>query len=176
MSQLATLTKTGRAAMAKAISLRPLFLAWGTGDPAWDAEGAELPSLVDAQTLLNEVGRRIPTIVGFVTPDDAGDIIIPKGMRTDGTVQESRYRKVEGPTPYLYVQTNYEFSDASNSVIRELGVFMDGVPVAGLPPGQRYFLPVEVADPGLLLAAQIFIPGINRSPAVRQVIDFVLPL
>ena len=44
---LATLTKTGRAAIALAISSRPLHLAWGSGDPAWDADGATLPSLVD---------------------------------------------------------------------------------------------------------------------------------
>ncbi|CAK7044871.1 MAG: hypothetical protein DELT_02986 [Desulfovibrio sp.] len=173
---LATLTKTGRAAIAKAISTRPLFLAWGTGDPAWDEEGAELPSLVEATLLFNEVGRRIPTTVGFVTPDDDGDIIIPKGRGTNDTVQEARYRRSDEPTPYLYVQTSYEFADASNSVIRELGVFMDGVAVAGLPAGQRYYLPSEVAEPGLLLAAQILQPGINRSPSVRQVIDFVLPL
>jgi hypothetical protein len=46
----------------------------------------------------------------------------------------------------------------------------------GLPPGQRYFAPPEIADPGLILAAQIFTPAINRSPSVRQVIDFVMPL
>ena len=173
---LATLTRTGRAAIAKAISARPLHLAWGIGDPAWDAEDAELPSLVDATALFNEVGRRVPTSVGFVTPDDDGDIIIPKGRGTNDSVQEARYRRSDAPTPYLYVQISYEFKDAHSSVIRELGVFMDGVAVEGLPPGQRYFLPSEVAEPGLLLAAQILKPGINRSPSVRQVIDFVLPL
>ena len=30
---LATLTQTGRAAIALAISSRPLHLAWGSGDP-----------------------------------------------------------------------------------------------------------------------------------------------
>ena len=45
---LATLTNTGRAAIASAIASRPLHLAWGTGDPAWDADDASLPSLVNA--------------------------------------------------------------------------------------------------------------------------------
>lgn len=175
MSNLATLTKTGRAAIAKAIAARPLFVAWGSGAAAWD-EGGELPSLVNATGLVCEVGRRLPALVGFVTPDDAGDIVIPKGRGTDGVVQEARYRLVEGPTPYLYVQTNYDFGDAADSIIREIGVFMDAVPVAGLPAGKRYFLPAEITDPGLLLAAQVFTPPINRSPAVRQVIAFVLPL
>ena len=44
---LATLTKTGRAAIALALSARPIHLAWGSGNPEWDAEEAELPSLVE---------------------------------------------------------------------------------------------------------------------------------
>lgn len=175
MSQTATLTKTGRAAMALAISLRPLSIAWGTGNPDWDEPDAELPSIINSTSLVNEVGRRLPTTVGFVEPDENGDIIMAKGRGIDDTVQEARYRRVEGPTPYLYVQAGYEFQDASNSIIREIGVFMDSVMIEGLPPGQRYFLPSEIAKPGLLLAAQIFKPGITRSPAIRQVIDFVLP-
>lgn len=173
MSNLATLTKTGRAAMAKAIAARPLFLAWGSGDPAWD-ELEDLPSLIEATALYNEVGRRIPTDVGFVEPDEDGDIVIPKQGAGD-TVIEARYLKVTGPTPYLYVQTSFDFADASNVVIREIGVFMDAQTADGLPPGQRYFLPAEIIDIGLLVAVQIFKPGINRSPSVRQVIDFVLP-
>lgn len=65
---LATLTKTGRAAIALAISSRPLHLAWGSGDPAWDADGATLPSLVSSTALLNELGRRTPSHIGFVEP------------------------------------------------------------------------------------------------------------
>ena len=43
----ATLTTMGRAALAAALAARPLHLAWGEGDPAWDgAAGASLPSLV----------------------------------------------------------------------------------------------------------------------------------
>ena len=52
---LATLTKTGRAAIALAISSRPLHLAWGSGDPAWDADGATLPSLIGSTALINEL-------------------------------------------------------------------------------------------------------------------------
>ena len=47
---LTTITNTGRAAMAKAMAARPLFLAWGSGDPSWDAmQKEDLPSLVNAQ-------------------------------------------------------------------------------------------------------------------------------
>ena len=173
---LATLTKTGRAAIAAAVANEKLYLAWGSGNTSWDEEGATLPSLVNATALTAEVGRRIVSSVGFVTPDDAGGIVIPVGQTAEGDVQEARYGLSATPTPYLYVLTNFNFSDAANAVIREMGVFMGGSPVEGLPPGQRYFLPAEIADPGLLLAAQIIIPSINRSPSVRQSVEFVLPI
>lgn len=173
---LATLTKTGRAAIAKALADRPLHLAWGSGLAAWDAEGAELPSLVNATALVNELGRRTPATVGFVEPDDEGDIVIPVSVGAGGEVQEARYRSVTGPSPYLYVRVNYNFEDASNAVIREIGVFMDTEFKDGLPSGQRYFTPSELESPGLLVAAQILEPPINRSPSVRQTIEFVLPI
>ena len=173
---LATLTHTGRAAIALAITARPLHLAWGSGNAAWDAPGADLPSLLTATALTNEVGRRTPNRVGFVTPDEAGDIVIPVSAGAEGAVQEARYRQSAEPTPYVYMLVNYDYADASNVVVRELGVFMDTVVKADLPPGQRYFTPADVEEPGLLLAAQIVLPPINRSPSVRQTVEFVLPI
>lgn len=175
---LATLTHTGRAAIALALSKRPLHLAWGSGDAAWDAPDAAIPSLIDATALAHELGRRTPNKIGFVTPDEAGDIIIPVSAGAEGAVQEARYRLVAdgSPTPFLYVQTHYNYADASNAVIREMGVFMDTELVDGLPEGQRYFTPAELKNPGLLLAAQIILPPINRSPSVRQTVEFVLPI
>nr|WP_294510083.1 hypothetical protein [uncultured Bilophila sp.] len=130
----ATLTQTGRAAITLAIFSRPLHLAWGIGSAAWDAEGATLPSLVSATKLVAEVGRRTPTSIGFVTPDEPGDIVIPVSVGAEGAVQEARYRLVtDGPTPYLYVRTAYNYSEASNAVIREMWLFMDTEFVAGLP-------------------------------------------
>ena len=174
---LATLTKTGRAAIAKALAARPIHLAWGSGNPEWDNEDAELPSLVTATALVAELGRRTPATIGFVEPDDAGDIVIPVSVGASGEIQEARYRQVaDAPTPYLYVRVNYNFEDASNAVVREIGVFMDTVLKPGLPTGQRYFTPAELESPGLLVAVQIIKPSINRSPSVRQTIEFVLPI
>lgn len=173
---LATLTTTGRAAIARAIMARPLHLAWGTGDEAWDEPGAALPSLVEATALRAEIGRRAIATRGFVTPDAQGGIVIPVGQRPDGSVEEARYAQVEGPTPHIYLRVNFDFADAANAVIRELGVFMDTEPAPDAPPGQLYFAPGELASPGMLLAAQILSPPINRSPAVRQTIEFVLPI
>lgn len=173
---LATLTKTGRAAMAKAIASRPLHLGWGAGDPAWDEPDAEIPSLIHATALQAELGRRAPASVGFVQPDEAGDVVVPTGWANDGTVEVTRYRQVTEPTPYLYIRVNYDYDNAATAVIREIGLFMDTVTKEGLPPGQRYFGPGDLEDPGLLLAAQILLPPINRSPSVRQSVEFVLPI
>jgi hypothetical protein len=173
---LATLTHIGRAAIALAIANRPLHIAWGSGDPVWDNPEAELPSLLTATSLVNELGRRTPGSIGFVEPDESGDIVIPISAGGEGAIQEARYRSVTGPTPFLYVRAHYNYGDASNAVIREMGVFMDTEFVEGLPPGQQYFVPADIAVPGLLLAAQIILPRINRSPSVRQTVEFVLPI
>lgn len=172
---LATLTNTGRAAIASAIASRPLHLAWGTGDPAGDADDASLPSLVNATALTAEVGRRLATAVGYVEPDDEGDIVIPVATGS-GNATNKRYKQVAGPTPYLYIRVNFNFEDASSAIIREVGVFMDTVTADGLPEGQRYFSPDEISDPGLLVAAEILTPAIARSPSVRQTVEFVLPI
>lgn len=173
---LATLTTTGRAAIASAIMRQTIHVAWGLGDPAWDGEAAVLPSLVDATALAREVGRRLPTSVDFVKPDENGDIIISKGLGSDGLVQKARYSHSDVPTPYLHFFVQYDFHEAAESIIREVGIFMDSTFIDGLPPGQRYFMPEEISNAGQLLAVQILKPPIHRSAATRQVFDYVFPL
>lgn len=176
MSKLATITKSGRAAFAAALAAKPLHLAWGTGDPAWDADPASAPSLANATSLVAEVGRRTITQVGFVVADEEGDIIIPTGTTSEGVVQESRYRLVAEPTPNLYLRVAYAFGDAANLTIRELAIFSDTKTAEGLPPGQRYFTPADIADPGIMVAGQILDTPIVRSPSVRQTEEFVISL
>lgn len=174
---LATVTYTGRAAIALAISRNPLYVAWGTGLPEWDEmKDEDLPSVVDWKNLQTEIGYRIASTVGFVEPDDQGGLVVPVGRKSDDTIEEARYRQVLEATPYLYIRVNYDFGDASNSVIREAGIYMDTKVKEGLPQGQMYFTPAEIESPGMLLCAQIMRPVITRSPAQRQSLDFVLPI
>lgn len=175
---IATVTKSGRAAIAASIAARPTYLAWGSGEAAWDEMGdAELPPLIDCTSLFNEVGIRKASLVGFCEPSETGDIVVPIGTTADGTgVEVARYQQKETPTPYLYIKTAFDFSDAPDAVLREIGVFLGTVPDSDLPPGQMYFTPEEIASPGELLAIQIVRPKILRSPAVRQIIEIVLPL
>ncbi len=175
MSMLATVTRSGRAAFAAALAAQPLHLAWGTGLEEWDDPETEEPALYDAESLVNEVGRRLASQVGFVVPDESGDIIIPTGIH-DGQIQESRYQLSPTPTPHLYVRVAYEFGDAANLTIRELALFSGTQIKPELPPGQRYFLPGDLADPGIMVAVQILRPPLQRSPSVRQTEEFVLSL
>ena len=92
---LATLTKTGRA-IALAISSRPLHLAWGSGDPAWDADGATLPSLIGSTALLNEAGP--PDPIGFVEPTGRAASSSP-WPPAPGARCRARYRLATEPTP-----------------------------------------------------------------------------
>lgn len=173
---VATVTKVGLSAMAKAVAERTLHLAWGSGEPAWDDEPSQKPSLVNATALTQELGRRIPRTVTYAEPDEAGDIIVPVGQNTDGTVRKERYRLSAEPTPYIYVNAVFEYEEASAAVIREVGLFMDTVAKSGLPAGQRYFTPAEIENPGLLLTAQNLDTPINRSSAVRQTVEFIFAI
>ncbi len=172
----ATLTTIGRAAIAQAIKANALYLAWGEGLPEWDNPETSPPSLLTATALVAEVGRRIPTTVAFVKPADDGNIIVPTTYSVAGNISEDRYRIAGSMTPHLYIKTQFNFEDAATATIREIGLFMGGSPKATVPPGQRYFLPSELADPGFLLAAQIIQPGAPRSAATRETIDFVMTL
>lgn len=130
---------------------------------------------MELTALTNEMGRRVPNIVGFVTPDDEGGIVISEGLGSDGAVVTTRYRMVTGPTPYLYMQVAYDLTDAPNGIIRQMG-FCGLHGQRGPAAGQRFFTPDEIDEPGLLLAVEILQPAIPRNPQVRQAVEFVLPV
>ncbi len=175
---LATLTNSGRAGIAQALAAMPLHFAWGGGDAAWETDdGQHLKEpLVDATALVNELGRRAVSAVGHVLEDPEGEITIPVGRQPDGTVVTARFRSVLEPAPFLYLRVNFDFADAGNQIIREVGVFLNTLVKDDLPPGQKYFTPDQLTDAGRLLAVQRMDPAIARSPAVRQTFEFVLAI
>jgi hypothetical protein len=152
-------------------------VAWGGGDPAWDdMADADLPGLVGRTALVNEIGRRMPAAVGFVEPDENGAISIPIGQDGQGNVRYARYTQVTGPTAYLYIRCNFDNADASNAEIREMALFGGAAIKPGLPPGQQYFTPDQLDDPGFMVAMEIVRPSFARSPSVRESYEFVLPV
>lgn len=160
---MAVLTTSGRVAMAMALKDRELYLAWGIGDPAWDS--APITESLAAEGLTDEAGRVPVTYSGYAVPDELGIIEVPTGKFSESAT----------PTNHLYLRFDFGFADGAALTIREAGVFQDPEIEPGLPPGQRYFVPAEVVDPGTLLALEHF-PALVRSPLVRQQFEFVLTI
>ncbi len=171
---MAILTTSGRTGIAKSIAAQAIHFAWGTGGAGW---GSPPPAEnVAASALANEVGRRVATSVQYVVPDNGGDVIVPVFNDTSGGSVERRFAVSLTPTNHLYMRFNFDFSDASASTIREVAIFVGTVVQAGLPAGQKYFIPSEVQDPGTLLALENLREVIQRSPNSRQSFEFVLTI
>jgi len=160
---MSVFTVGGRAELARMLSERELYLAWGRGSAGWD--DAPVPAPIDATGLVHEVGRMAATSVGFALPDESGDIETPSG----------RYALAAEPTRYLYLKFPFSFADATGETIRECGVFLNTVLADGLPSAQRYFVPANVVDPGILVALERF-PAFVRFPTVRQTFESVFPI
>jgi hypothetical protein len=108
----------------------------------------------DMSALTEEVGRRRANTVAFVTPDDEGEIVLADG---------SRWSISEEPTRYLLVRTIFDYADAADETIREVAIFVGTVAEDGVPNGQAYLTPEEVADPGHMLLFD------RPSPLLRSV-------
>ncbi|MEY2643664.1 MAG: hypothetical protein RLZZ611_313 [Cyanobacteriota bacterium] len=157
----AVLTTSGRIAIATAIKARTAHLAWGSGDAAWGNTPPVPPG--NATALLAEIARRKVNQVDFCTPDAAGAISVPEG----------KFSISATPTNNLYFKFHFEFADAVGSTIREQAIFLDTVAAAGVPSGQLYLLPAEVAQPGTLLVIERRAP-IIREITTRQLFEFVV--
>lgn len=158
---MAILTNSGRVAMAEAVMQRPIHLAWGSGNAAWDT--TPVPVTTSETALVNEIGRRKVTQVRYCTPDAGGEIVVPTGTFTESLV----------PTRHLYLKFNYDFTDAPAASIREVAVFIGTTTDPGLPVGQMYFEPGDIVTPGILLVVERT-PKFDRSPSVRQSFEFVV--
>ncbi|UFO00260.1 MULTISPECIES: hypothetical protein [unclassified Wolbachia] len=121
------------------------------------------PESITSQKLFNELGRRTADEVLFCTGDENGELITPSG----------RFRPSNVPTNNLYLKFTFDFTDAANQVIRELGVIVGTKVKKELPRGQRYFEPKDVENPGILLVLEHTVPLI-RTAATRETFSFVV--
>lgn len=154
------LTASGRVVIAESIEARPIHLAWGTGDGAWTTP----PSENSAQTALRaEIGRLKATEVAYVVLNPAGDINTPTGI----------YSRSVTPTNNMLLGFNFDFANASSSVIREIGVFVGSTTNPALPSGQQYFVPADIVMTGRLLHLENIAP-IFRSPAIKENFQIVV--
>lgn len=160
---MAVLVNSGRASLVAVLIQLPLYLAWGEGNPDWD--DTPMPESLSAVGLTAELGRVSKTMAAFAVADELGLIVTPTG----------RYTITQTPTNLLYVRFDFGFADAADKVIREVGMFVNCIPLPGLPAGQLYFTPAELASAGTLMALEHIAPVI-RSPLTRQQFEFVLKL
>lgn len=152
---MAIIPVSGSIAIAQAIKAQAIFLAWGTGDGAWTTPPTPDP---EALGLQNEIGRRKPLSVDFVTPDSNGDVYI---------VGAGRFSVTETPTRHLLVTVNYDYEDGLGEEIRELGLFIGTVVDPSLPIGQYYFTPDQLADTGTMFHVEHIEP-FTRQNGVRE--------
>jgi len=159
---MAILTQSGRTAIAQSVKNQVIHLAWGQGDVG-SVDSEVLPEDPTQTTLINEVGRRIVDVVLFCVGDVDGELVTPTG----------RFSASENPTNNLFIRTLYDFTDAAEYTIRELGLFVGTQTNPALPSGQKYFLPTDIVDPGILLLLEHSVPLI-RTPATRESFSFVV--
>jgi hypothetical protein len=157
----AVLTTSGRIAIATAIKARTAHMAWGSGDAAW---GNTPPDpAANSSALVAEIARRKANQVEYCAPATNGAISVPEG----------KFDISATPTNNLYFRFFFEFEDAVGSTIREMAIFLDTVAAAGVPAGQFYLLPAQVAQPGTLLVIERRAP-IIRQITTRQLFEFVV--
>ena len=118
---------------------------------------------LNLNALLNEVGRRTADEVLFCVGDEDGDLITPTG----------RFKASSTPTNNLFLRFTFDFDNASNQIIRELGVMVGTLTKPDLPPGQRYFEPTDIDAGGILLVLERTVPLI-RTAATRETFSFVV--
>ncbi|MDA8449849.1 hypothetical protein M4R23_09145 [Acidovorax sp. GBBC 3332] len=159
----AVLQQSGRIFLATAVAAPPLYLAWGRGLPAWDTKAEPEPT--NATRLVDEIGRRLITSVSYVVPDENGAIELP---------DKKRYTVSVTQTKWLHVSWTFAYEDAAGETVREIGVFIGGTLVAGLPAGQRYFTAAQVVEPGYCYCVE-HVQAFKRGAGVRPVQQYVLP-
>ena len=121
------------------------------------------PELITSEKLLNELGRRTADEVLFCTGDENGELLTPTW----------RFNPSNVPTNNLFLKFTFDFTDAANQVIRELGVIVGTKVKKELPRGQRYFEPQDIEDHGILLVLEHTVPLI-RTSATRETFSFVV--
>lgn len=120
---------------------------------------------MQATQLIHEVGRRMIDEVSFCIGDPEGLLVTPTG----------RFSATETSTNQLYFHGTFDFEDASTETIRELGIFIGTEVLDDCKSGQRYFLPSELKNPGILLVLENTVPLI-RTAATREAFSFVVTL
>lgn len=123
------------------------------------------PPSPNANALIEELARKEILNKQFVTPDVAGEVIVPGG----------RFAFSVEATRYLYLSCTLLENELPTSTIREMGVFIDPTFAVTPDPGQVLFGPEYFSDMGVMLTLRNY-PAIVRNEASRETFSLVIPL
>lgn len=161
---MAVLTNTGKQQLANVFKSFDYWLAWGSGDDAWDAH--LVAEDVSDTSLVNELGRRKASVIEFCTPSDTGDIVVPSG----------RYTPSATPTYYIHLRFEFQLTDSPEATIRECGVFAHTVLTDDVPDPDGYVTPAYLKDPGSLIMEERFGNKVVLKDSAKRAFDFVISI
>lgn len=107
----------------------------------------------DVSTLVHEVGRRKHSTRSYVIPDSNGMI------QANG----QRWTSVQYETKHICITFRFEGDEAIGIDISQIMLFINTEVDPALPPGQMYFIPSQIVDPGNAYMAE------NLDPFPRNV-------
>lgn len=113
--------------------------------------------------LLDEIGRRSPSMQTYCKPDENGDIV----------ANDSSWSVSTEPTRFIYLQFKFDSTDAIGSIIHQMGLFTGTEMAEGVPVGKKYLNPDEVADSGHLYMIENIEP-FSRFAGKREIFEYVL--
>ncbi len=160
------MVEKGHVALAESVYNETFHLAWGklpADYPSpWQLE--DNPPAPDdaAEALLLEIGRRLSTVKSYAMEDANGDIV------ANGT----KWSKTNTPTRHVYLQFKFDADDASEEIIRQLGIFIGTIPSAGNEQ-KHYLLPSDIETGGTLFMAENVKP-IARNNATREMFEYII--
>lgn len=140
--------------------------SWTTSPP--NVEEVTDPELISeigilSTELLEEIGRRRVVISHYVTPDPEGII----------GIGEDYFSVSATPTNYLYLKFILDPSDGGSETICQLGIFVNVVPNEGIPAGQFWLAPEEIAEKGdMCLLENIAIE--TMSPLEKTIMECIV--
>ena len=163
---MATLTDSGRAALASSLLDEDLFVGLGAGLEIWDnpetfeAETRAVSDITNALCFIKINDKQ------FVKESETGSIILPQG----------RFEISHSPTPNLYLKAALNFTEMPTATIREVAVFKDTELAESVLPGQTFYTTADVTNNGQLIFIDRQTTPINRSAGRRETFEFVITL
>ncbi len=163
-----------RIAFARFLMEQTLFIAVGSGNPAWDSlpdptpeeEPLRLAELAQESALENCIGVTRVRARSFMKADPNGDIILSDGSAWSVSISDTSTLRLEG---------RLDIADATGETVRETGVYLGTQISEAVPSGQMFIPLADVTSLGTLIQLHRF-PPIVRDGTISQALNPYLEL